>query len=358
MRGWVDFVGVYRFPLVLGMVALMQEQPLPSRAERLLINKTLSACRYRRSENIIIVAVVISKLEFVDVQLQILLANLVERADDTTLEYAKESLNGVGVNRTSNIFILAMANRAVRVFTIKAAIPLALIRREQANPVRHGFAHKGVKGFGAGIGNHPSDHVAGPLDSPDHDFLARATSPAEVATTALTLVLVLGLAAHKCFIHFNVAHQLAEFNVAEGSADLVAHRPSSLVGAEAHHAMNLKRADALLAGEHQVNNAEPLAQRLIRVFEDRTDQHRKAIAHAPRRALIALPMPRLAAVGVDVLVTAARAVYALGPAVSVQISRAVIFASKGLLELSNGHLVDSGLAALGHIHTPLLLRRA
>ena len=39
------------------------------------------------------------------------------------------------------------------------------------------------------------------------------------------------------------------------------------------HALDLQCTDTLLAGQHHVNDAEPVPQRLIRVLEDRSDQN-------------------------------------------------------------------------------------
>ena len=51
----------------------------------------------RRSENVIVEAIVIPKLELCNVKWQVFGANLVESADDTALEYAPEALNGASV---------------------------------------------------------------------------------------------------------------------------------------------------------------------------------------------------------------------------------------------------------------------
>src|SRR5438046_3122551 len=127
--------------------------------------------------------------------------------------------------------------------------------------------------------------------SSSHGELAMPTSSAEVAATSRAFVLILGLAADPCFVHFDDANQFAELFIAQCSSDLVAHQPSGFVGAETHIAHDLQRADALLAGQHQVNDAEPLAQRLVGVLEDRPDENREPIALW--QAILALPVPRL-----------------------------------------------------------------
>jgi hypothetical protein len=47
----------------------------------------------RRSENVIVKAVIIAKLKFSDIEREIFCADLMERADYTALEYAPEALN-------------------------------------------------------------------------------------------------------------------------------------------------------------------------------------------------------------------------------------------------------------------------
>src|ERR1700730_1423589 len=76
----------------------------------------------------------------------------------------------------------------------------------------------------------------------------------------------------------------------ERCSDLMAHEPSGLVGTKAHIALDLQRAHALLAGQHQMNDTEPVAKRLICVLEDRPGNVGEPISGV-RGALIALPMP-------------------------------------------------------------------
>ena len=51
-----------------------------------------------RTKNIRIHPIVVSKFKLVDVQMQVFLADLVERADDPTLHDGPEPLDGVGMN--------------------------------------------------------------------------------------------------------------------------------------------------------------------------------------------------------------------------------------------------------------------
>ena len=64
--------------------------------------------------------------------------------------------------------------------------------------------------------------------------------------------------------------------------DAVAHIPSGLVGAEARDVHDLKRAHPLHAGQHQVDDTEPVTERLVLVLEDRPGDVGEAVVGAIR----------------------------------------------------------------------------
>ena len=128
-------------------------------------------------------------------------------------------------------------------------------------------------------------------------------------------MLVAGFAADVGFINLDDAHKLFEFVVLQRRADAVAHVPSRLVATEAHVAVDLPGADALFAGQHQMDHAKPLAQVYIRVFEDRAHKVRKPICPALPTGRTFPPI-RHVFEGVDVHAAATRAVDAVGPALA------------------------------------------
>ncbi len=112
-----------------------------------------------------------------------------------------------------------------------------------------------------------------------------------------------------------------------------------LVAAETHEALNLEGAHSLLAGEHQMSDAEPVAEGLFGVLKDRARDGGKAIA--VRIALAALPMKRLVAGGVvQVRIATARAMNALRPAAGHEVAewRFLIPKRENGLELGGRHL--------------------
>ena len=69
---------------------------------------TWSACLDRCAEDVRIQALVIAKLKLVDVEMEILLADLMERADDPAFHDGPEAFDGVGMNRSADIFPISM----------------------------------------------------------------------------------------------------------------------------------------------------------------------------------------------------------------------------------------------------------
>jgi hypothetical protein len=101
----------------------------------------------------------VPELEFGDIQRQIFAADLVIDADNTALQDAPKALNRIGVYRADNVIAAALADNLLRVGT-KEAIAGVFIGREQADLVRHGLIHEGVKRLGVRVVDHAQDNVA------------------------------------------------------------------------------------------------------------------------------------------------------------------------------------------------------
>src|SRR5450759_4003536 len=71
----------------------------------------------------------------------------------------------------------------------------------------------------------------------------------------------------------------------KSGSDLVAHEPCGFIRTEAHVAADLQSAHSLLTGEHQVDDLEPVAKRLVRVLEYRAREMREAIGRMGGAAL-------------------------------------------------------------------------
>ena len=304
-----------------------------------------------RIENIRVLAVVVAELKLRDVQRKIFRTNFVERADHAALEDRPEALNRVRVNGADDILLSFMMHGLTRIF-FQAAVHLMFVRRQQTDSVRHGLADKSFNARLVYVFKHAGDDIALPLHgTDDRNFAsARAAAFAVVAFVPMPVVI---LAADPSLVNLDNAAQF-RFRLHHRRADFVGHIQRGFIGAETQLPLNLQRANALLAGRHQMHDLEPLAKRLVRVLKDRARDMRKAIALI-RRTLITLPLVRHRPHGKDFYRTTARANDTIGPSASDQVSLAGIFipCREHGLELGFGHLVNRLRAASSHIRVSL-----
>src|SRR5580693_5644018 len=251
-----------------------------------------SAACYRRSEHVGIAAVIVPKLKFCHVKWKILGADLVECADHAALEDAPKAFNRVGVNRADDIFVVRVTDDlvAVAVDLFQAVVTNPLIGNEQADFLRNGFGHELGKLVAGYAFENAGDDVALAGDCADNRNLAGPNAAASRLATAFAVVLILSLAADERLINLDNTAEL-RFRRDQRGADFVAHQMGGVIAAEAHHALNLQSADALLTRKHVMSDPKPVAQRLFGVLKDRLCNGGKAIAI--RIALAALPVKRL-----------------------------------------------------------------
>lgn len=301
----------------------------------------------RRSENILVEPIVISELKLRDVQRHIFGTDLMITADNSAFEDRPETFNRVRMNGTDNVLMGAVHDRLVRVFG-QSFVSGIFIRREKADFVRDGFAHEWQVLLGDGLQN-ASDNISFAADSANDRRLG--FSHVVMAVTPFAVVFVRVLAADESFVHLDNAAKFLN-GLDESGADFVAHVQCGFVRAETHHALDLKGANSLLAGEHQVSDFEPVAQWLVRVLEDGPGDVREAITSTlDGLAFVALPLERHGLHLKDVDVAATWAIHAIRPAPRAEINLAGLFIWEESLELRDGHLMD-GLRTLGHDNSP------
>jgi hypothetical protein len=251
------------------------------------------------------------------------------------------------VNCADDILAACMVNGVQGEFLRELAVSGRFVRAKQADLVRDGFANEPGQRLAFQVVDDARDDVAFALHRPNDDRFASATRSA-ASVAALILVPVLGEAADESFVNLDDTAKL--FNIlAEGDADFVTHKPSGLIRTEAQIPLDLEGAHALLADKHQVNNAKPVFERLIRVLKDCAGQVREAIAsRTAGRTLRALPM-MAGCERINLGIAATRANDAFRPTANDQISDAVFRRLKQRIELRGGQLVNCfGLLCAGH----------
>lgn len=236
-----------------------------------------SATCYRSAEDVRIVPIVIPKLKFRNVERQILLGDVVERAEDAAFQQRPEPVNGLGVHVAPDVFAAHVVRGAMLEPLLgQAGIQAAFVGSDQIDLLGNSFADEGV-----GNANVHTVQSAGDQGAP----AAHGTNDRELVGHAATLHLVGGmpvlvLAANVGLVHLYNAHQLAELRVNQSGPDAHAEVMGGAVAAEAHDALDLKSGDPLLAGLHHVDDLEAVPQADIRVLEHGPAQHREAVAGA------------------------------------------------------------------------------
>lgn len=144
------------------------------------------------------------------------------------------------------------------------------------------------------------------------------------------------LAADVSFINFDNANKLAKFMIGETGADAMTHIEGGRIGAKPHHAMDLQRRHSLLAGQHQIDDLEPNPHRDIGVFEDRSDQDRKAISL--RRTGWTFPFEGHRLQGINAITSAMWTMDTIWPATSNKVRFASIIRREQSIKLRDSHL--------------------
>jgi len=309
----------------------------------------------RLAEDVLIVAVVVAKLEFRDVERHIFGADFVECAHNAAFENRPEAFNGVGVDRADNVLALGVVNDTVRELFAERAVAAPCVGAEQAYFFENRAAHESGQCCGIDVLDNARDDLTFALNRADDWYLTGTNAASSATAAALIPMPVLCLAADKRFIDFHNAHELAEIFIRQTSADAVTHVPRGFQRTETHIAPHLPGADPLLADQHQVNDAEPVTKRLIGVLENRPGNVRESVIGAGRRTCVAEPVPFPRAMRLDLGIAASRTEDVFGPAMFGEIEAARIFIREGRLPLNDGHLMDLlGLFGAGHFGSPQL----
>lgn len=254
-------------------------------------------------------------------------------AHDAALDQRPEAIDCSSMNRAGDILAIGVVDRAVVEIFVQRIVSGVFVGRNEADFIGDGFADEAVERRGIGAGDDASNDITFALDDASDHLLAGAAG----SRSALVPMPVLVLAADIGFVSFDNAHELAEFGIGEPGADTVAHIMCGRIATETEHTVDLERRNALLAGQHEVDDLEPYLETDIRVFEDRADQYGETIAG--RAALPALPMKQAGAQFCNLLVPTTGATNAFGPAASDKILFASIIGREQFLELRDRHLL-------------------
>jgi len=291
-----------------------------------------------RSENVRVLPVVITELELSNIERHIFAAHFMERADHATFEDRPEAFDGLSVNCADDVLASGVVNGGVRIFLAEFVVSGPLISAKQADPVRHRFADEGGESGGIHVRDYARNHISLAADSADDWRFAGTDAACSTAAAAFIPMPVLRQAADESFIDLDNSAEL--INVFHQSySDFMAHEPSGFIRTEAHITIKLQSAHSLLANEHEVDDAIPVTERLVRVLENSSSNNGEPIAIG--QACLALPMEGLVGRGIiEVWIAATRATDAIRPAARNEIRATRWLIGEQFLELGGRKLMD------------------
>lgn len=335
----------------------LRQIPTPLQAQMLTNKATCSALANCGAENVRVHPIIVAELKLGDVERKIFAADFVVTANDAALQDRPEAFDCVGVDCADDMLPRLVIDNAVRVSLPKPLIDIVGIGAEQANSVRDCFADKLFDRCLIGAEHNASNNIALALDRSDN-WRFKPVIAASARAAFLIPMPVFVFAAHVGFIDFDDAAKLVRILFNEGSADAVRHVPSGFERPEAHVAPQLPCAHSFFGSEQQMSNLEPVAERLVGVFEYGASDNREAIT--VRGALLALPVPFAGLEVIDLGVAATRAVNAVRPAASLQIGFAGVLIAywEHFIELGRSQLVDlPRLFGADHRNIPLYRKK-
>ena len=307
------------------------------------------------AENVGVQSIVISELEFYDIERQVFVTDLVEIAHNTALDQRPEALDCVRMNRADDMLTNVVVNGLMREPILQSVIAVIGVCAKQAHAGRDGFADETFQCWAVSAIDDAGDDVAFAPDCAHDSGFERVARTAS-RSAFLVPMPVFVASADVGLVNLDDAAKLLNI-FDERDADFMTHEPSSRIAPKAHVPIDLERAHSLFADQHQVNYSIPVFERLICVLKDCAGQMREAIASV-RSALIALPMPRIALQFWRDDCAAARAANAFRPTARNEVLNAIVFGLKERVELRCGQLMDGlrfRLLPAGHDGSPRLI---
>ena len=298
-------------------------------------SETTSAARYDLIEGVGIAPMIMPELEFVDIERHVGIGHLMVGANHASFQQRPETFDVLSVNRADDILSLSMINGLMRVGGAKTTIADPLIGREQADLLGYDLANEAFQRRTVNAVDDTGNDPTAALHSADDGRLTRSCTASAAALEPLADMPVLGETADEGFIDLDLAEQLTLGAVTHSHANAMAHVPGGFVATGAEHPVDLMGAHALLRVVHQERDFEPLAQRILRVLEDRPGDDRESIA-----VLVAPLAQPVEGPGLDLpnlCVAAARAMNAIGPTTRDEERLAVVFGLKSGEEFVEFH---------------------
>lgn len=211
----------------------------------------------RVREDVRVVAVAVPPLQFLQVTVKVLLAHLVERADDAALEQAPHPFDGVRVHVADNPLLRPVVHRLMAGVVVRdAEVGREFVRVDGLSLILDRLADE--------LMERPALHVRDALQPYPAPALDRAGHPCLVALVSASLAL--RLTTYQRLVNLDDSEQRRPLErvIPHRRADAMAEVPRGLVR-DSQRPLQLKGGHALLGLAHEVDGGEPLAERQVGV---------------------------------------------------------------------------------------------
>jgi len=228
--------------------------------------------------------------------------------------------------------MLGMVDRLMDKLPLQSGIAGVFIGCYQRNIFAHRLPNKIAERVAIGVFDDLANHIAlTRYCANDADF-------PQLGPPIWLPMAILILATNVRFIDFHFAHQLRKSAVLHRRSNAMAHIPGRAVVAAPDLAMNLQRADTLLALGHEIDDLEPGTDWVVGILKDGFCNDRKPIA-VPSATVFrfADPVKRLGLQFVDLHVLTARALHAIRPTLLLEKLLARFFGREAFHQLRQRH---------------------
>ena len=199
-----------------------------------------------------------------------LLADLMKRPDNGSLEERPDALNAIGVDVPNYPFLGGVVDCLMAgVMILDSKVKLQFVGVDRFSLVFDGAVDEVVQGVAANVRDSLKTNLSAALDRASHPSFVFAGTPA----------CTLRLPTNKRFVNFYDAEQRGSVKavIPHRGADAMTEIPSSTVG-HSKRPLKLKGRHAFLGLAHEVDRRKPLSQRKVGIVHDSSCRHAELIA--------------------------------------------------------------------------------
>jgi len=231
------------------------------------------------AEQVWIVPVVVPPFQFIQVGVQMLLADLMIGTHNRPLEQTPDAFNGVCMHLAAYPFLLGMVDgQMLRIMIANALVRYPFVRHDLFGVSGCELLNEALKLLSGRVRNNAHPHVTATLNNASNNGFIGKIVPAPAPTDFLPT--------NEGFIDFDGSIEKFRTGFRHSRTDTMAEIPRGLIG-HANSSLDLIRRYAFLRFRHHVDRQKPLPERQMAVMEDRACRHGEMVVAGLAIILIA-----------------------------------------------------------------------